>query len=186
MLSDWEIKARAHRCARTGEPFQDGAAIYTLLFREGHRFLREDVSEGAWQQLKGTLRPFSFWKSRYESLPAKSPEVVPRESAEALLRHLLEEGDPRSTNARYVLALMLERKRTLRPVDQRETADGRILVYEHVKTGEVFVISDPRLNLADIEPVQHEVYQLLAGRAPAVPPAEPENARATEPGEPGA
>ena len=43
MLSDWEIKARSHRCSRTQEKFQDGETIYTLLFRDGAGFRREDV-----------------------------------------------------------------------------------------------------------------------------------------------
>ena len=161
MLSDWEIKARAHRCSRTDEPFADGEPIYTLLFRDRTGFTREDISEAAWRQLKHATKPFSFWKSRYHAPPAKPPETVPRESAEGLLRRLLDEGNAGSTSARYVLAIMLERKRILRQVDVRESGDERILVYEHAKTGEVFLILDPRLNLASIEPVQQEVYRLL-------------------------
>jgi hypothetical protein len=161
MLSDWEIKTRAHRCSRTDEPFADGAPIYTLLFRDKTRFIREDISEDAWRQLKHAIKPFSFWKSHYHARPAKPPETVPRESAESLLRRLLDEDNAGSANARYVLAIMLERKRILRQVDVRESGDERILVYEHAKTGEVFLILDPRLSLADIEPVQQEVYRLL-------------------------
>jgi len=161
MLSDWEIKARAHRCSRTDEPFEDGAPIYTLLFRDKTRFVREDISEAAWRRLKDTIKPFSFWKSQYQAPAAKPPEAVPRESAESLLRRLPDEDNTGTVNARYVLAIMLERKRILRQVDVRESADERILVYEHVKTGEVFLILDPRLNLADVEPVQQEVYRLL-------------------------
>lgn len=161
MPSDWEIKARAHRCSRTDEPFIDGAPIYTLLFRDKARFIREDISESAWRQLKHTIEPFSFWKSHYHAPPAKPPETVPRESAESLLRRLLDEDNAGSAGARYVLAIMLERKRVLRQVDVRESGDERILVYEHAKIGEVFLILDPRLNLADVEPVQQEVYRLL-------------------------
>lgn len=161
MLSDWEIKARAHRCSRTDEPFTDGAPIYTLLFRDKTRFIREDISEAAWRRLKHTIEPFSFWKSHYHAPPAKPPETVPRESAESLLRRLLDEDDAGSANARYVLAIMLERKRVFRQVDVRESEHERILVYEHARTGEVFLILDPGLNLADVEPVQQEVYRLL-------------------------
>ncbi|MBV8901811.1 MAG: hypothetical protein JOY92_17055 [Verrucomicrobia bacterium] len=146
-------------------PFTDGDLIYTLLFRDKSRLIREDISEAAWRQLEPATEPFSFWKSRYQAPSAKPPETVPRESAESLLRRLLDEDSSGSANARYVLAIMLERKRILRQVDVRESGDERILVYEHAKTGDVFLILDPRLNLADIEPVQQEVSRLLNAAA---------------------
>src|SRR4029077_2488483 len=48
MESDWEIKSRAHCCARTGKQFGQGEYFYTLLFREREGFRREDISEEAW------------------------------------------------------------------------------------------------------------------------------------------
>jgi hypothetical protein len=58
---------------------------------------------------------------------------------------------------------MLERKKVLKQVDARETKEERLLIYEHAKTGEVFIIPDPRLKLAELEKVQQEVYALLTG-----------------------
>ena len=40
-----------------------------------------------------------------------------------------------------VLAILLERKRILKQVDIRESAEEKILIYEHVKTGEAFIIN---------------------------------------------
>ena len=170
MLSDWEIKARAHRCSRTDQPFVEGDAILTLLFRDKDGFRREDVLEAVWRQHQGEVPPFSFWKSCYRAPPAKPPETVAHDAVEGLLRRLLQENMRQQTNARYVLAVMLERKRVLRQVDAHETDGERTLVYELVRTGEVFLIADPRLRLADIEAVQTEVYQLLAPATAGVQP----------------
>ncbi|HEY0791383.1 MAG TPA: hypothetical protein VGD78_10010 [Chthoniobacterales bacterium] len=170
MLSDWEIKARAHRCSRTDRPFVEGDTILTLLFRDKEGFRREDVLEGIWHQTEAGAEPFSFWKSCYRTPPAKPPEAVTHGSAEGLLRRLLQEERPQQINARYILAVMLERKRVLRQVDARESDEGRILVYEWVRTGEVFLIADPQLRWGDIEAVQTEVGRLLAeGTANARP-----------------
>ena len=38
----------------------------------------------------------------------------------------------------------------------------RFLIYEHVKTGEAFIIPDPRLRLDQLDSVQQEIYSLLA------------------------
>lgn len=162
MLSEWEIKARSRQCARTHETFENGATIYTLLFRDRAGFKREDISETAWQQIKESITPFSFWKSKFQAPPPAAPEAMPKESVEELLRRLIREDLPEHMNARYVLAILLERKRTLKQVDIRETAEDKILIYEHVKTGEAFLIPDPRLRLDQLESVQQEIYSLLA------------------------
>ena len=176
MLAEWEIKTRSHRCARTNEPFQDGAVIYTLLFRDRVGFRREDISEEAWLQVRDSGTPFSFWKSKYQAPPARPPEAMPKESTEELLRRLIHDDRPGQVNTRYVLAVMLERKKTLKQVDVRETPDEKLLIYEHAKSGEAFIIADPRLHLDQIDAVQQEVFDLLAPRGvTGAPASEPKN-----------
>ena len=65
-------------------------------------------------------------------------------------------------NIRFILALMLERKRILKPVEVKEEEGTRLHIYLHAKTGEVFVIPDPQLHLDQIEAVQTQVAGLLA------------------------
>jgi hypothetical protein len=164
MLSEWEIKARSRYCARTQQAFDEGATIYTLLFRDRAGFRREDISEKAWQQIqeKESVAPFSFWKSKFQAPPPAAPEPMPKESVEELLRRVVSEDLPEHLNVRFVLAILLERKRTLKQVDIQESAEGKILIYEHVKTGEAFIIPDPQLRLDQLDSVQQEIYSLLA------------------------
>ena len=159
MQSEWEIKSRAHCCARTGKQFGQGEYFYTLLFRDGEGFRREDISEEAFANRNENIQPFSFWRSKYEARASSAPEPLPKDDAESLLRRLIANQDPASANARYILALMLERKRILRPVESR---DAGLLVYEHAATGETLVITNPQLSLENIPAVQNEVYGMLA------------------------
>jgi hypothetical protein len=170
MLAEWEIKSRSHACAHTQIPFNDGEIIWTLLFRDKQGFRREDVSDEAWNQLKESAQPFSFWKSKYQAPPSAPPEPLQKESVEALLRRLLEEDLPEYLNTRYVLAAMLERKKILKPVDVRETEAEKILVYEHARSGEAFLIVDPGLRLDQLDNVQDEVALLLANGLAAQQP----------------
>jgi hypothetical protein len=156
--SEWEIKSRGHCCARTGRQFEEGEYFYTLLFREGEGFRREDISEEAWANRNENIEPFSFWRSRYEKPTPPSPEPLPREDAESLLRTLMARRDPASENACFILALMLERKRILRPMESR---DPDLLVYEHAVTGEMFIVKNPNLSLENIPAIQNEVYSML-------------------------
>lgn len=159
LATDWPIKHRANACAVTSRPFAEGEQFYTLLFREGNGFRREDLSEEAWTARNENIRPFSFWKSRYEAPPAAPPETLPKENAEELLRRLLAEN--RQPNACYVLAAMLERKRILKPIRTERAGDVRVLVYEHAKSGDVFIVPDVQLRLDELESMQTEVAALL-------------------------
>jgi hypothetical protein len=61
---------------------------------------------------------------------------------------------------------MLERKRVLKHVKTESRKGGRrVLIYEHGATGDVFVVPDPQLRLAELETVQNEVGQLLGASA---------------------
>ncbi|MGZ4965577.1 MAG: hypothetical protein ACXWBM_01060 [Chthoniobacterales bacterium] len=166
LANDWPIKHRADACAMTNRPFAPGEQFYTLLFREGNGYRREDLSEEAWTKRNENIQPFSFWKTRYEPPPPTPPEPLAKENAEELLRRLLSENQ--QPNACYVLAVMLERKRVLKQVKTEATENGRVLIYEHAKNGDVFIVPDVQLRLDELESVQQEVSQLLGGaRAPS-------------------
>ena len=158
---EWSIQHRSEACAVTGRPFVAGENFYTLLFRDGTGYRRQDLSEGAWQERNENLQPFSFWRSRFEPPPPAPPEPLPNESAEELFRRLVVASDNANANTSYVLAAMLERKRILKQIETGERDHGPVLIYEHVKTGDVFIVPDPQLRLDQLESVQREVAQLL-------------------------
>ena len=60
---------------------------------------------------------------------------------------------------------MLERKRVLKQIKTEQTERGRVLIYEHGATGDVFIVPDPQLRLDELESVQNEVAQLLRSAA---------------------
>ena len=164
MQIDWTIQGRSGQCAITGRDFVEDEFFYTLLFRERDGFRREDLSEDAWKERQGdsaAQQPYSFWRSKFEPPAPPPPEALAKETAEDLLRNYMISQDPGHANARYILALMLERKRLLKQVEVKEDVHGRTLVYEHVKSGEVFIIPDPDLRLDQLEAVQNEVAALL-------------------------
>jgi len=172
---DWKIKARAHACSVTGEPFADKEIFYTAIFEgaDEEGFGRRDYSSAAWESARSELKPFSHWRSVYEEpKPEEKLEVVEKENAEGLLRRLIEEDDCLTENARFILAVMLERKKTIRETDSRSLGEATLRIYEHTKTGEVFIVRDPMLHLTQIEAVQKEVAALLGGASeqPSAPP----------------
>ncbi len=167
----WNIKSRSHECARSGRPFAEGEVFHTAIYfdTETGEFIRRDVSLDAWQEETAERTPYSYWRAEYIKPETTKPavEISGREGPENLLRRLVEEDNQRTENARYILALMLERKKLLAPREVKEGENGRMLFYEQRKTGEVFIIRDPELRLNEIESVQDEVATLLGFGGPA-------------------
>ena len=85
----------------------------------------------------------------------------------ALLQRFIEEDEPATENARYILALMLERKRILAPTATKEVDGNKMLFYENKKTSEVFIVRDPELRLDELAQLQDEVAMLLGFGGPA-------------------
>ena len=162
LTPEWSIQTRAHQCAATAVPFQDGEHFYTFLFHDKEGYRREDLSEAAFQARNENIQPFSLWRSKFETPPAAPPEALAKQTAEDLLRTYMSEDTPQKINVCYLLAVMLERKKQLKEVESKRTDDGQLTrIYEHTKTGEVFVIPDPQLRMDQIAQVQQEVAGLL-------------------------
>ena len=162
MTPEWSIQSRALHCAATGTPFAEGDYFYTLLFHEKDGYRREDVSEAAFAARNDNIAPFSFWRSKFEPPARPAPEALGKQTAEDLLRTYMQGDEPQKTNVCYLLAVMLERKKLLKETASQRTPYGQLTrVYEHTKTGEVFIIPDPQLRLDQIAQIQQQVAGLL-------------------------
>jgi len=164
-MNDWNIQSRAHACTACEKHFTDKQSYHTVLFDDHAEFRRHDLCEDCWQRdfgpeardKKGFI---SHWQGTYEA-PPPPEEVVPKENAESLLRKLIEQNDPTHAPAAYILAVMLERKRLLKVKEQVVRDGQRIFIYEQPKTGDVFTIVDPALQLNQLDAVQRDVAHLL-------------------------
>ncbi len=137
-------------------------------------YVRLDFCEPCWQA-QAPMPWISIWQGAYVAPEPPSPEPLPRETAESLLHRLLEdENSAEHVRVIFILAVMLERKKMLIERRVRRESDGSVVrVYEHKKTGEVMLITDPDLQAEEIVGVQQEVDRLLA---PPVDAPSPESA----------
>ncbi|MGC8743776.1 MAG: hypothetical protein ACP5T0_07855 [Verrucomicrobiia bacterium] len=165
-MNEWKIQSRSTVCQACERQFANKQVYHTILYEEKNELVRLDVCDDCWrsQYSQGALekRGFvSYWQGIYEAPPPAPPEPIKRETAETLLRKLIELNDPKYIAPAFILAVMLERKRILK-VKQELNNDGkRTFVYEHSKTAEVFSITDPKIDSSKIEEIQHTVSQLL-------------------------
>lgn len=141
---DLNLQPMAHTCFVTGQPFAEGQRVLSHLVRNetSGEVMRYDVLENA----VGDFTAPGFVACRWLHLfkPRKAGENPEREmklTAETLFLTL---ADPASEvtdeNTRLVqfLALMLERKKLIRP--KGRNAAGTRNVYEHAKTKQLFEV----------------------------------------------
>lgn len=169
MIQNWSIRSRAHQCALSGRAFTEGEVFHTAIYfdPETGGYLRRDVGLDSWKEELKERTPIAYWRTTYTpNLVEPKPEVTTKESAMALLQRFVEENEPHTEDARYILALMLERKRILSPTASKETEQGKMLFYENKKTSEVFMIRDPELKLDELAQMQDEVAMLLGFGGP--------------------
>ena len=176
-MNDWNIQSRAHVCAACGLSFADRQVYHTLLFDEPTGLRRSDLCEACRQKpadgdARGRAGFISHWQGIYE-MPPPLVDPIQKDTAETLLRKLIELNDPRYAAAGYILAVMLERKRVLKVKEQVVNDGKRVFIYEQPGTGDVFTIADPNLHLDQLEAVQRDVAALLEHGLNPPAPAEP-------------
>lgn len=175
-MNDWNLQSRAHACQACQKGFADKEAYHTLLVEEKQEYLRQDICEGCWaaqykdgaSDRKGFI---SHWQGIYQAPPPAPPEPIQKESAEGLLRKLIETDNPAHGPVCYILAVMLERKRLLKVKEQLKRDGLRVFIYEQPRTGDIFTITDPNLQLNQLEEVQRLTADLLAHGLNPPPPA---------------
>jgi len=174
-MNEWNIQSRASACEACAQPFADQQPYHTLLLDVPPDLRRSDICDPCWQkQFAGDARNragfISHWQGIYEA-PPLPVDAIHRETAETLLRKLLEQNDPRHAPAMFILAVMLERKRVFKVKEQIVRDGRRVFIYEQPRTGDVFTIADPDLRLDQLEQVQRDVASLLEhGLNPPAPP----------------
>lgn len=163
MNAEWNIRACADCCAACQTKFADRETLMSRLYFTPEGYLRDDFCADCWpNRSPGAEAEISSWSTVWHAPAPKAAEALKKETAESLLRELMETDDPSKRNVVFILAVMLERRRLLVEKEVQLQPDGiKIRVYEHKQTGESFVVPDPQLRLAEIESVQREVMDLL-------------------------
>ncbi len=122
-LPAYEVQRQSGYCLATGRSLEPGEACYSALLdipaeerepSDAVGMKRVDVSTDAWN--KGYRPPglFSFWKTTVPDRAAKKKLFVDDAVLLNLLRRLEDTQEPQRLNFRYVVALILMRKKLIR------------------------------------------------------------------------
>ena len=109
-MIDYEVQRCTRHCAATGRELAPGEVFYSTLTSEAAQVVRRDYAREAWQgPPPGVL---GWWKSQMPQRDARKLHWAPNDVMLELLETL--ESQPDKEDMRYVLALLLIRRRVVR------------------------------------------------------------------------
>ncbi len=171
------LQPLATSCFVTGKPFGEGERVLSFLVRNetSEEVARYDVLEAVRAEFTAPGEVACSWAHVFK--PRKSgenPERALKLTAENLFVTLADPANeiaPGNERLVQFLALMLERKKLLRP--KGRAADGSRDLFEHSKTKLVYAVPAGDLNPEFFLAIQEQLGLLVGGDAQKAPVSKP-------------
>ncbi|RIK72948.1 MAG: hypothetical protein DCC67_18490, partial [Planctomycetota bacterium] len=134
MLLEHEIAPCSRQCAVTGRPFGRGEVYFSELRIDHGVVLRRDFSAANWAgPSDGGI---AWWRSRTPELDAARPKLAPQDVLLNLFAEL--DSQPLEAEFRYLLGLLLIRRRLVKLEETRCDASGQVLLLDCPRRNEQF------------------------------------------------
>lgn len=158
----YETGRVSERCAHSGELFNPGDAYIAALFENesGDGFERRDYRPDAWERMERRPRLFAHWRGVVATPEKQSKPMIDAASLLGLFEQLGESAAPKQVAFRYVLALILLRKRALAPAGNEP---GALLVRARGAAPEEAPVRvvDPAMDDAMVAEITEQLRVLL-------------------------
>jgi hypothetical protein len=166
--TDYQVGHSTGRCEATGQALEPGCpCMATLCDREGDEgFDRRDFSLTAWESGARPERLFSFWKTIVPAPDAKPRVLVDDAVLIDLFERLAADERPQRVAFRFVLALILMRKKQLKFTGRTTEGDvERWLLQPRGAAAEQppFVAINPNLADDDVRDLLDQLGEILQG-----------------------
>jgi len=167
---NYEIARSSGVCAATGRTLEPGeSCIVALCEREqDDGFDRLDYSLDAWEGGARPQRLFSYWKTTVPEPNQKRQVFVDDELLMTLFERLGDDDRPQRVAFRFVLALVLMRKKLLRYVGREGEGAGETWLMTPKTPAEQpdpppFRVVNPHLSEEDVRGVTDQLGEILSG-----------------------
>lgn len=161
-MLDFEVQRCTRRCAVQNRPFAPGESFYSVLNVQGVDIVRKDYSEEAWSGPSD--QAVGWWKSRMPEPNAKKNHWAPNDIMLDLFERWAD--DPAHQDIRYVLALLLIRRRVFREEQEdTESSQGDQLAVYCPRKEQRYVVPVIVPDTDRVEEIQKELFELLFAHA---------------------
>jgi hypothetical protein len=163
-MDQWDIARSSGVCAATGRTLVEGEEHYAVLFEQGEGFQRQDYALDGWTGPPSGA--FCYFRTRVPVRERKKRLLVDDEVLVNFFTRLGEEDAAESRqNFRFVLALILMRKRILKYEDTIRAPEGELWQMRLVREQSIHKVRNPHLSEEQIAQVSQELGAILHGDA---------------------
>ena len=161
-MDEWEIAKPLGQCYGTGRQIQPGEEYFGALVETEQGLQRQDFSAEYWEDQKPDV--YCFWKTKLPHPGQKKQVFVDDDMLMAFFERLARETEQEKINFRFVLALILMRKRRLKYDSSKIEGDREIwrlrIVGDKSAERRIEVIN-PHLDEGQIEQLSSQIGQIL-------------------------
>jgi hypothetical protein len=161
MLLDYDIAPCTRRCATTGRAFAPGESYYSALSMEGGTAVRRDFAAEAWPA--PPLEAIAWWQMRAPGAASSHGRLAPNEALFDLFSALADE--PAEAEFRYVLALLLLRRRLIKLERTTHDVRGDVLLFDCPQRQEQFEVVAHVPSTERMAELERRLGELLYGGA---------------------
>jgi hypothetical protein len=163
---EYKIDASPHKCQKCEHVFAVGEEYFSAVVetQEEDRLARQNFCLGCWGIDPAAC--FSFWKTHVPDQAAavnRGPRLVDMGRLMQLFEHLADSPDVPAQRFRYVLALVLMRKRRLKIMETRRLPGGRgeELTLREPGTQRQHIVACPNVTEEEIRSVADRLGDIL-------------------------
>ena len=159
-MDEWEIEKPLGQCFGSDKRIEYGEEFFAALIETDQGLQRQDFCSDYWQEQKPDV--FCYWKTRLPHPDQKRRIFVDDQMLMAFFERLEQETEQEKINFRFVLALILMRKRRLKYDSSKIKDDKEIWRLRIVGSDKQFVeVVNPNLNEEQIEQLSSQLSQIL-------------------------
>jgi len=175
-MTDWTFRRRQPECQACAKRFEEGERHASALSIVGEALAREDVCAGCWLGRAGRDELF-HWFTRHRA--GKRGLQLDLATLEALFVRLEGRVEPRVREMRYLLALLLLRKRRIKVDRILREAEGEAMLVHRPRRKESFRVFVFDFSAERMQALRADLVLLLEGAEPSQREGEssPESAR---------
>ena len=158
-MSEWDINKPLGQCFGTNRTIDPGEEYVGALVRTEEGLQRRDFCAEYWESEKPDV--FCYWKTKLPHPDQKKQLFVDDQMLMAFFERLEKETEPEKINFRFVLALILMRKRILK-YQQTDIRDGQeFWIMGQVREQTIHEVLNPNLDEAQIQEVSEQLSSIL-------------------------
>jgi hypothetical protein len=158
-MDEWEIDKPVGNCFGTARKIEYGEEYFGALVETEQGLVRRDFCADYWQSQRPEV--FCFWKTKLPQPGQKKAQFIDDDMLMAFFNRLEQEIEQEKINFRFVLALILMRKRRLKYDSSDVQGDTEIWRLRITGDKEFVTVVNPHLDEVQIEQLSSQIGEIL-------------------------